>query len=140
MNLLDFFKRKEHRRRLEKSSARSKTDAPQNAGENKVSVEPNPVLKLGESVSAAAVLRKPHITEKSSILQEKGVYIFQVSERSSKYEIKKAVEELYGVKVSGVKTINVPSRLRHVGRKVGRRPGYKKAVVRMYRGQKIEFI
>ncbi|MEK7566601.1 MAG: 50S ribosomal protein L23 [Patescibacteria group bacterium] len=134
MNLLDFFKKREKIKRLEKSAAQAEPVLTQDdAGKS----ESRKVL--GESKSAASVLQKPRITEKSSIMNERGVYVFRVASGATKPEVKKAVEELYKVRVEKVNMINMPSRLRRLGRKIGRRPGYRKASVRIAHGQKIEF-
>lgn len=95
---------------------------------------------LGESRQASLVLQRPKITEKSSLSSEGGVYVFQVRSGSSKREIKTAIEGLYNVGVKNVNVITVPSRKRRVGRKIGHRPAYKKALIKLAEGQKIEFV
>ena len=82
----------------------------------------------------------PHVTEKTTSGNTLNKYVFRVANTANKPEIKKAVEELYKVKVEKVNIVSVPFRLRRVGRKIGRRPGYKKASVRLVSGHKIEFI
>ena len=134
MKLLDFFKKKEKIKRLEKlADPASPVSAESDNGKSEVQ------KILGESKFASSVLRSPRITEKSSVASEKGVYIFRVAYKASKPEVKKAVEELYKVRVEKVNMINVPSRVRRLGRKIGRRPGYRKALVKISQGQKIEF-
>lgn len=80
----------------------------------------------------------PHITEKATNLTEKNQYVFKIDKKANKKEIKKAVEYLYKVKVLDVKIINVPAKRRQVGRISGWKKGYKKAIVRVKEGQKIE--
>ncbi len=134
MKLLDLFKRKERKKRLEKPAQSPKEVL---APENSASSE---TKNLGNSKNAPIVLQKPRVTEKSSKMSEAGVYVFKVYGSSSKPEVKRAVEELYKVKVAKVNVANMPSRLRRVGRKIGRRPGYKKAAVKLAEGHKIEFV
>jgi len=83
----------------------------------------------------------PHITEKATLLAEKdNQYVFKVAEDANKIEIKKAIEGLYGVKVEKVRIIKVPKKRRRRGRIEGWRKGYKKAIVKIKEGQKIEIL
>jgi len=93
--------------------------------------------KLG---SAFRVLKTPHITEKATRSAEKNRYVFKIYPRTNKTEIKKAIEDLYGVNVLSVKIIRVPSKRRRLGRIQGWRKGYKKAIVKIKEGQKIEVL
>ncbi len=86
------------------------------------------------------ILRSPHITEKATDFSEKNQYIFKVFPKANKIEIKKAIEGLYGVEVTGVKIINIPPKKRRLGRIEGLRKGYKKAIVKVKEGQKIEVL
>jgi len=87
---------------------------------------------------AYRILKTPHITEKATDLVKKNQYVFKVFPEANKTEIKKAIEDLYGVDVESVKTINVPRKQRRLGRIRGWRKGYKKAIVKIKEGQKIE--
>jgi large subunit ribosomal protein L23 len=78
------------------------------------------------------------VTEKATDLVKKNQYVFKVWSGVNKTEIKKAIEDLYGVDVISVKIINVPRKRRRLGRIRGWRKGYKKAIVRIKEGQKIE--
>jgi len=83
----------------------------------------------------------PHITEKATLLAEKeNQYVFKVAPDANKIEIKKAIEELYGVKVEKVRIVKVPKKKRRRGRIEGWRKGYKKAIVEIKEGQKIEIL
>ena len=84
------------------------------------------------------VLKEPHITEKATLLAEENFYVFKVFPKSNKNEVKKAVESIYGVDVLNVNMINIPRRERRVGKSLGWKKGYKKAVVKIKEGQKIE--
>lgn len=90
------------------------------------------------------VLRSPHITEKAAILADENQYIFNVYFRSNKRSIKKAVENLYGVKVVSVKVLKIAPKKRRLGRVEGWRKGlekgHKKAIVKISKGQKIEIL
>ena len=86
------------------------------------------------------VLRRPLVTEKSTIArEERNVVTFAVDPRANKHEIQRAVEELFSVKVLDVRTMRMPRKTRRIGRFVGRRPEWKKALVRLAEGQAIEF-
>ena len=92
-----------------------------------------------EKFSYEAV-KKPHISEKASYLAEKDQYIFEISPNYNKNEIKKSVEGIYGVNVLSVNIIRIPAKKRRLGRTEGFRKAYKKAIVRIKEGQKIEII
>jgi|SRR3989344_1645316 len=84
------------------------------------------------------IVRDPHISEKGTYLAEKNKYTFKVYERSNKLEIKKAVEGIYGVDVLAVNVISIPHKKRRLGKTEGFKKGYKKALVTIKEGQKIE--
>ena len=86
------------------------------------------------------VIRKPVITEKSTIEREsQNIVTFAVHPDANKHEIKRAVETLFDVKVEDVRTLNVRGKMRRVGRHQGPRPSWKKARVRLRSGDSIEF-
>jgi len=79
---------------------------------------------------AQDIILKPVITEQSmTLMREQRKYTFKVAKDSNKIEIKKAVEELFNVKVSAVNTLNYDGKMKRMGYNIGRRPSYKKAVV-----------
>jgi large subunit ribosomal protein L23 len=90
-----------------------------------------------------SILRKPLITEKVSALNEKGVYGLIVDTKANKIEIKKEVEERYGVTVESVNTMRYAGKhkTRHTksGVNKGKRPAYKKALVTLKQGDVIDF-
>jgi large subunit ribosomal protein L23 len=91
-------------------------------------------------VNLHQVIRKPLVTEKSNIgREERNVVTLAVDPRANKHEVKRAVQELFGVDVLEVRTMRMPSKMRRVGRYMGRKPQWKKAIVRLAEGQKIEF-
>jgi large subunit ribosomal protein L23 len=87
------------------------------------------------------VLRRPLITEKSTALKETQRTLgFEVHRDATKPEIKKAVEQLFGVKVQNVRVANVHGKVKRQGRYVGKRPDWKKAWVVLKEGEKmVEF-
>ncbi len=89
---------------------------------------------------AWSVLKKAHITEKATDLTAKDQYIFNVYPESNKNQIKKSVEDIYGVDVISVNVINIPAKKRRLGRSQGWKSGYKKAIVKIKAGQEIELM
>lgn len=87
------------------------------------------------------VLRRPLITEKTTLLKEtQRALCFEVHREATKPEIKKAVETIFGVKVQDVRVSNVHGKVKRQGRYFGRRPDWKKAYVVLKQGEKmIEF-
>ena len=75
------------------------------------------------------VIRRPIITERSMAGIQDNKYTFEVAPGAGKIEIKKAVEEIFGVKVMKVNTIKLPGKWKRMGVHVGKRPDIKKAVV-----------
>lgn len=96
--------------------------------------------KVIKSEVAWKVLKRPHITEKATKLTQENQYIFRVFKHSKKIEIKQAVEDVYGVTVEKVRIINVPPKKRRLGKTQGWRKGYKKAIVKIKKGQEIEIL
>jgi large subunit ribosomal protein L23 len=91
-------------------------------------------------VNAHRVIRRPLITEKSSIgREEENLATFAVNPQANKHDIRRAVEELFDVKVVDVRTMRQPRKKRRVGKHIGRRAEWKKAIVRLAEGQSIEF-
>ena len=84
------------------------------------------------------VIIAPVITEKSAIQRENNVYTFKVAKDANKIQIKKAIEEAFGVKVTNVNTLNTKSKSRRVGRYTGKTKAYKKAFVTLKDGDSIE--
>ncbi|NPV26994.1 MAG: 50S ribosomal protein L23 [Firmicutes bacterium] len=83
------------------------------------------------------VLIKPVITEKATNLLAENKYTFFVDKNANKIEIKHAVEELFKVKVTDVRTMIVKGKLKRVGRYQGKTPDRKKAIVTLKAGDKI---
>ena len=88
------------------------------------------------------VIRRPLITEKTSILREDGrTIVFEVSPGANKTEIRRAIEQLLGSKVARIRTTIAHGKIKRQGRFAGQRPDWKKAYVTLREGQKIpEFL
>ena len=90
-------------------------------------------------MDARDILIRPLITEKSTQRMEEGKYVFVVAKKANKIEIAKAVAEVFNVKVANVNTVNVSGKMKRMGRFVGKRSDYKKAIVKLAPGETIEF-
>jgi len=91
-------------------------------------------------MNAYDVIRRPLVTEKSNIgREEQNLVTFAVDPRATKPEIRAAVESLFSVQVINVHTLQMPRKTRRVGRFIGHKPRWKKAIVRLAEGQRIEF-
>jgi len=84
------------------------------------------------------ILIKPLITEKNTMLGAQGKYTFKIDRRANKTQVKEAVEAIFKVEVTAVNTISVPPKSRRVGRTIGKTQAWKKAVVTVRPGQRIE--
>ena len=90
-------------------------------------------------MEARDILIRPLITEKTTELMAEGKYVFVVDKNANKIEIAKAVKEVFDVKVDKVNTIRVKGKTKRLGRTSGKRPDYKKAIVKLAAGETIEF-
>jgi len=85
------------------------------------------------------VLRRPFVTEKNTILQAQNKYAFEVAKEANKPQIKQAVEKAFKVKVTTVNVTKVSGKMRRVGRRLVLTRPWKKAIVTLRPGDKIEF-
>lgn len=136
MAFLDIFKKK--KKGKEKKEKPSKKEKKPLEEEKIVGVTEAPKKKAVPL--AHQILYSPHITEKAAALGEKNSYVFKIWPLANKTEIKKTVEGIYGVNVIGIKIINIPRKQRRLRRQTGWRKGYKKAIVKVKEGQKIEIL
>ena len=88
--------------------------------------------------TAYDIILKPVITEKTVSLMEQGKYTFKVAKTANKFEIKKAVNEIFKVDVVSISTMNVKGKKKRMGRSEGMTPSWKKAIVTLKEGQQIE--
>jgi large subunit ribosomal protein L23 len=93
-------------------------------------------------MNANQIIRRPLVTEKSTLLRENdNVLAFEVDTNANKIEVKKAVEELFKVKVEDVRLFNVRGKVKKMGRFAGKRRDWRKAYVRLKAGEKApEFV
>jgi large subunit ribosomal protein L23 len=95
-------------------------------------------LNPNEENILSKVLVEPIVTEAATILIEANKYIFKISPRATKLQVKMAIEKIYKVKVEKVNTVSVPRKFRTRGRIPGWKPGYRKAIVTLKEGNKID--
>ena len=149
MTILNFLKKKKKGKRNLPASRKKEIEKPKTreltekkpkeikTSEQKVEREVNTQRK---HKMAHLILESPHIAEKSTQLYKINQYAFKVYPRANKSEIKKAIEEVYKVDVLKVRTIKMPRKKRRLGKTLGWRKGYKKAVVTIKKGQEIEIL
>jgi large subunit ribosomal protein L23 len=89
---------------------------------------------------ANEIIKRPLITEKTSIQKELNNQLtFEVDRRANRIEIKRAIETVFNVRVSDVKTIQVRGKVKQRGRIIGKRRDWKKAIVKLMPGERIDF-
>ena len=153
MAILDILKKKKEKTskeslKKEKLEKVAKKSAVQKKEEKKEKIEKPKEKKVREKrgtggnkyIFSYRIMKRPHITEKATKLSEKNEYVFEVYPYANKTEIKKSIESLYGVDVLDVRTVVVPRKRRRLGRTQGFKKGYKKAIVKIKEGQKIEIL
>jgi len=147
---MSFFDRfKKTKKEPEKKAVKKEVQKPKEKKEKPKVVkaeQQEPMQKLSKRVEkkqfseAWHILQSPHVTEKSGMLAEKNHYVFKVSSSANKQQIKKAVEDLYGVAVEKVAVVNIPKKARKLGKSQGFKSGYRKAMVKLAPGEKIEIM
>jgi large subunit ribosomal protein L23 len=86
------------------------------------------------------IIRRPVITEKTNIQKEKANQVtFEVDPRANRIEVKRAVEKIFKVKVADTRTMHVTGKIKRRGRVLGKRRDWKKAIVTLMPGERIEF-
>ena len=85
------------------------------------------------------ILRRPLVTEKSTRLSERNKYVFEVDKRANKDQVRLAVEKAFKVGVVSVNIIKVPGETKRMGRRSIARPSWKKAIVTLKEGDKIQY-
>jgi large subunit ribosomal protein L23 len=87
------------------------------------------------------IIKRPLFTEKGSSLKEaENKVLVEVPKDANKIEIKKAVEEIFKVKVEKISTISVHGKMKRYGKSIGKRPDRKKAIITLKKGEKLDFI
>ncbi len=92
------------------------------------------------SIDVYKIIKRPIITEKTTKLREDNKYVFEVSLDSNKNDIKFAIEKMFNVDVESIRTNIVKGKLRRYGRYEGYRPDWKKAIVKLSKGQTIKLL
>lgn len=88
--------------------------------------------------SPHSVVRSHIATEKSHTMRDQqNCYVFEVDGNANKIDVRRAIEELFHVKVEGVTTMNVRGKMKRLGRFVGKKPNWKKAIVTLKKGETI---
>lgn len=95
------------------------------------------VTKQFDARTLPDLIRRPLVTEKATLLLENNQYTFEVVPQATKPQIKAVIEDLFDVKVVSVNTYNPPHKQRRMGKYVGNRPQYKRAVVTLAPGDSI---
>jgi|AntRauTorcE11897_2_1112592.scaffolds.fasta_scaffold12889_3 large subunit ribosomal protein L23 len=122
----------------EESKAAKETKATKEEKKTDVKAkETKEVKKISKHSFAYKHLLKPHITEKAANLGINNQYVFMVSPSSNKVEIKKAIEDVYGVKATNVNIINNEGKVVRRGRYTGKRKDTKKAIVTIEKGKSL---
>jgi len=92
-------------------------------------------------VKTHQVLKRPLITEKGTAKQgESNQYFFEVDRKATKYDVRNAVQQVFKVNVTAVRTMNAPGKRKRVGKNVGMTSDWKKAIVTLKEGQRIEIL
>lgn len=118
-------------------------EAPEDREEKPIDTKTQKVKKGTKKITgvkAYRILKEPHISEKTTNLADKNQYVFKIWPRANKTEVKKAIRQIFGVDVLEVKIINIPKKKRRLGKVKGFRKGYKKAIIKIKKGQKIEIV
>lgn len=133
MAFLDLFKKKKAKKVAEKKEPKKEVAV-------KPAVKPKLAPKKTKEVDASVynTINHQHVTEKATGMSSLNKYVFRVFDNANKPAVKKAVEKLHNVRVDKVNIINVPSKKVRLGKHEGVKGGYKKAIVTLREGYKIE--
>ena len=137
MALLDIFKKKKKKKEKKKKEVSVAKAPEKKQNESRIEIQQPRKKVIGGGYQ---ILYSPHITEKATKLSNENKYIFKVWPKAKKPEIKKAIEGQYGVNVNRVRIVRIPGKQRRIGRKMGWKKGYKKAIIEIKEGQKIEIL
>jgi large subunit ribosomal protein L23 len=147
MALLDRFKKKEKKEAPAKQKEiKEKKPVLEEVALDKKKETTKPAKKVSRKVTPQVyqIIREPHITEKATWLTDQNKYVFKIYPKANKVEVKKAVEALYGVKVEKVHIVHLAPKKRRLGRyegwRQGLKKGFKKAIVTLKQGEKIELL
>lgn len=85
-------------------------------------------------------IKNPIISEKATMLSALGKYMFLVDRKATAPEIRKALELIYKIDITDINIINIKPKTRRLGRSIGTKPGYKKAIITLKSGQKLDIL
>ena len=112
-------------------------DTPKKKTQKKVAVKKSTSTK-GLSEELSDIILRPLVTEKSAILADASQYIFVVSKKANRIQVRSAIRALYGITPESVNIQNVRGKVVRFGRKKGKRIDWKKAIITMPKGTKID--
>ncbi len=131
MSAFDLFKTK-------KPATKRKAPAKKvKVAETKVETAPVAAKSSNLVISQASPILHPYVSEKASRLENMNQFMFKVTRNANKPEVKKAIESRYKVKVVAINMINMPSKKKTVGRHVGTKAGFRKAIITLAEGDSI---
>ena len=120
------------------TAAPSRAEAAPAPKKETVSAKAKPTAVRGTSVNAYQVLLKPLVTEKAAALGAHNQYVFMIDPRMNKIEVKKAIRTIYGINPLAVRIITMQGKAVRYGRRYGVTKNWKKAMVSLKAGDKIE--
>ena len=150
MSILDKFKKNKDDKKDVKDNQKDKQEIKEEKAVNKEVDKKKKGKSSGKSVKAKKVsrekmpvhyfelIKKPHISEKALRFNSEDKYVFVISQSANKSEVKKAIASLYGVVVKSVNITKVPSKPKKFKGVPGIKSGYKKAIVTLAKGNKID--
>ena len=127
--LMAFFSRKKEKKQEGENVLDMVKEAPKQ--------EKAPIILKEDTGRAHRILYHHHLSEKTNQFSQSGRYVFRVSKKANKIEVKKAIESVYDVHVVKVNMINTPGKVRRQGRTFGRTQDWKKAIVTLKTGEQI---
>lgn len=137
MSIFNFLKNKKKAEKAKESATPKRANA---EVQREIKKETPKIIFEGVGFSAVKVLKQPHITEKANYLTGKDKYVFKVYRSANKTEIKKVIENLYKTEVLSVNMVNIPSKKKRTGKGYSVKSGYRKAIVTLPRGKKIDIL
>ena len=137
MALLDLLKNKEEKETQKKKAVAKEVKEENKETETGASKEKLSDISNGQSL---VLIKKPYITEKATFLSESGKYVFIVPDNANKIEIKKAIQDIYKVKVEKLNKIKVKPKEIGFGKNKGFTKRFVKIVVTVKKGQKIDIL
>jgi len=135
---LNIFKNDEDKSKKNSKKVEATLDSQEGSKEATKGDEVASSIKLNYLPGAYRVLKSFYISEKATNLVTMNQYVFVVGDKTNKVEVKKNIEKLFDVKVKDVRIINMPSKIRNVGRHSGIKSGFKKAIVVLKDGYSID--